>query len=122
MELRKSALGSKREYELELELLQANADKRSVQLEAAYLNKINVRAVSSVRREFKQQQRADQRHSLHMLREMCECFEDERRAMKAKHDEFAQCLAQAVADIKMLQQENERLRSSLKKANSMGNS
>jgi len=75
LELRKSALGSGREYELELELIKANADKKGIQLEAAYLHKIHARAISSIRREFKQQQRSDQRHSLHMLREMCECFE-----------------------------------------------
>ena len=68
-------MSSSREYELEAELIQANSDKKSIQLEAAYLHKIHSRAMSSVRREFKQQQRADQRHSLHMLREMCECFE-----------------------------------------------
>lgn len=122
LELRKSALGSQREYELETELIQANADKRSIQLEAAYLHKIHSRAMSNVRREFKQQQRSDQRHSLHMLREMCECFEDERRAMKAKHDEFAECLAQAVQDIQTLSRENERLRAQLRKATSTGTS
>lgn len=120
LELRKGALGSAREYELELELIQANSDKKSIQLEAAYLHKIHARAVSSVRREFKQQQRSDQRHSLHMLREMCECFEDERRAMKARHDEFAESLTLAIADIKALTQENERLRTQLRKATATG--
>lgn len=120
LELRKSAMSSSREYELEAELIQANSDKKSIQLEAAYLHKIHSRAMSSVRREFKQQQRADQRHSLHMLREMCECFEDERCAMKAKHDEFATCLEQAVSDIQLLSQENDRLRALLKQANSTG--
>ena len=120
LELRKGTLGSQREYELELEIIQARADKRSVQLEAGYLHKIHARTLTNVRREFKQQQRSDQRHSLHMLREMCECFEDERRAMKAKHDEFAECLAQAVGDIKSLTQENDKLRAVLRQATATG--
>jgi len=40
--------------------------------------------------------------------------------MKSKHDEFAQCLTQAIVDIKTLTQENEKLRSQLRKATATG--
>ena len=50
---------------------------------------------------------------LHMLRQICEGFDEERRAMELKYGEIAKLLQQAVQDIVFLSNRNSELEKQL---------
>jgi len=60
-------------------------------------------------RELKKQQ-------LDMMQEMCEAFEEERASMQAKSRDLARMLDAAAGDIRMLVEENQRLKKELLEA------
>lgn len=111
-----SAEVSAREQDLELAVLQSKSDQAMLLLEIKQLKKRHEAETMRLEADHKAILRESKIRELHMLRQVCEGFEEERKMMETKYSEIAKLLQQAVQDIVFLSNRNAELEKQLRLA------
>ena len=104
---------SSREKELEMQVVQDNADREVLLLELEALKKRHKSAIRDNSTKFDQWVAAHQGETQKMITEMVEAFEEELSSARHRSERAESLLADATRDLEYLMEENDHLRTQL---------